>query len=219
MQQQLLQLVVGQFGLEVVETRSPLVSPQPQPILADRLLARLEGSTEYIFPDTNERTRAEMIVAPIVFYLAVACDLSLYSGNPFNADIKGGLSGTVDHLLSRAMPPRSTIPPPIAAVVETKSRERGVSHCLVQMIAAQRVNACPDPVYGVVTTGLLWQFLKLEGRTVTIDLNQYPLFSTQPSPSSLVPMDMDEPPAPIVPLLSLLLSLLKGSGSEDSPGS
>lgn len=138
-----------------------------------------------------------MIVAPILIDLAVSYGVSLYSGTEFNADIENGLSGTVDHLFSRAMPQRSTIEPPITAVVETKSRERGVSHCLVQMVASQRVNARPDAVYGVVTTGLVWRFLKLEGTTVTIDLNQYPLFSTPSSPSSLVPMDA------VIPLLQL----------------
>lgn len=208
MQQQLLELVTQQFGLQIVEQRSPLVSPQP--VNSARLLNCLEGRTDFIFPDTNERTRAEMIVAPILIHLAVSYGLSLYSGTDFNADIKNGLSGTVDHLFSRAIPQRSTIESPITAVVETKSRQRGISHCLVQMIAAQRVNAHPDPVYGVVTTGLIWRFLKLEGTTVTIDLTGYPLFSGNPLLSSLVPMDLaDYPPAPIEPLLSLLVPIIR----------
>jgi hypothetical protein len=30
-------------------------------------------------------------------------------------------------------------------------------------------------VYGSVTSGKLWQFLKLEGKRVTIDINEYPV--------------------------------------------
>ena len=59
------------------------------------------------------------------------------------------------------------------------------------------------------------QFLKLVGNIVTIDWNHYPLFSTQPSPSSLVPMDVEDSPAPIEPLLSLLLPMLKASNREE----
>jgi hypothetical protein len=38
----------------------------------------------------------------------------------------------------------------------------------------ERQNAIKS-VYGVVTTGTVWRFLKLQEKTVTIDLNEYPL--------------------------------------------
>jgi hypothetical protein len=203
----LLELVIRQFGLQVVEQRSPLVLPQP--ISSGYLPDRLDRAMELMVDNANERTRAELIVTPILIHLAVTCQLGLYSGSAFNADIESGLSGTVDHLLGRSIPQRSMIVPPITAVVETKSRERGVSHCLVQMVTAQRVNACPDPVYGVVTNGLRWRFLKLAGTTVTIDLSDYPLFSSSFPLASIAPMDVtDNLSASIAPLLSLMVPMV-----------
>ena len=47
------------------------------------------------------------------------------------------------------------------------------------MVAAQKFNEQTNQsistIYGVVSSGILWRFLKLEGQTVTIDLTNYPL--------------------------------------------
>jgi hypothetical protein len=52
-----------------------------------------------------------------------------------------------------------------------------VAVCIAEMIAAQRFNEgrsqSIDTIYGTVTTGNIWTFLKLEGKQVTIDLNDY----------------------------------------------
>jgi hypothetical protein len=186
MHQKLLEIVTRQFELQVVEQESLLVVPQF--VQADQRLKPLVGRIDLIYPHTNERTRAEMIVAPLLIHLAVSYRLSLYSGTAFNADVNNGLSGTVDHLFSRAQPQQSVIGAPITAVVETKSEYRGVSHCLVQMIAAQRFNSDSGCIYGVVTTGLDWRFLKLEARTVTIDLTVYPFCPIESLLSLLAPM-------------------------------
>ncbi|MBD3886610.1 hypothetical protein IFO70_33615 [Phormidium tenue FACHB-886] len=92
-------------------------------------------------------------------------------------------------MFSRAQLQAATIEPPITAVVETKTeRSLSVSHCLVQMVAGQRTNGDGGVVYGVVTTGLAWRFLKLQGQVVTIDLNRYLLFPLERLLSLLVPM-------------------------------
>lgn len=171
--QQLLKRVTQQFELQVLEQEFPLVVPKP--VQAERLIERVKRSTDFIHPDTSERTRAGMIVAPILIHLAVSYQLSLYLGTAFNVEIESGLSGTVDYLFSRARSQQSMIRPPVTAVVETKSEYRGMSHCLMQMIAAQRFTPDLGCIYGVVTTGLIWRFLKLEAATVTIDLTDYSL--------------------------------------------
>jgi hypothetical protein len=54
-----------------------------------------------------------------------------------------------------------------------------LGQCVAEMVAAQLFNeqeGKPIPViYGSVTSGKLWQFLKLEGQYVTIDVNEYPV--------------------------------------------
>ncbi len=53
----------------------------------------------------------------------------------------------------------------------------GLGQCLAEMVAAQtfherRNNPIPT-VYGVVTTGTLWKFLRLTGDTAHLDLTEY----------------------------------------------
>lgn len=55
----------------------------------------------------------------------------------------------------------------------------GMGQCMAEMIAAQRFNLEADkppmPIYGCITSGMLWRFLKLEGQDITIDLEDYAL--------------------------------------------
>ena len=50
---------------------------------------------------------------------------------------------------------------------------------MAEMVAVQRFNAAKNRpvsvIYGSITSGTQWRFLKLEGNTVTIDLMDYPL--------------------------------------------
>jgi hypothetical protein len=64
-------------------------------------------------------------------------------------------------------------------VVEAKNDriESGLGQCMAEMIAAQIFNQRKKneikTIYGVVTTGSLWKFMKLEGKTIEVDLNEY----------------------------------------------
>jgi len=58
------------------------------------------------------------------------------------------------------------------------------------MVAAQRFNQASDrpvsAVYGCISSGTQWRFLKLENSVVTIDLTDYPLLPVEVILSSLV---------------------------------
>ncbi|MEG5058636.1 hypothetical protein QUB60_16460 [Microcoleus sp. A2-C5] len=49
--------------------------------------------------------------------------------------------------------------------------------CAAEMVAAQKFNEINNipiaTIYGSVTSGTVWRFLKLEAKTLTIDLNDY----------------------------------------------
>ncbi len=68
---------------------------------------------------------------------------------------------------------------PIMVIVEAKkdSIKGSWGQCIAEMVAAQRFNEgraqSINTIYGTVTTGNIWTFLKLEGKQVTIDLNDY----------------------------------------------
>jgi hypothetical protein len=55
----------------------------------------------------------------------------------------------------------------------------GLGQCIAEMSAAQMFNAAKekpiDTIYGIVTTGTLWQFLQLQEQTVSIDSKEYSL--------------------------------------------
>jgi transketolase C-terminal domain/subunit len=67
----------------------------------------------------------------------------------------------------------------VVAIVEAKndSIKSGLGQCIAEMLAAQTFNAQrgnPIPtVYGVVTTGSVWKFLRLTGSLVSADEREY----------------------------------------------
>ncbi|MBA3921007.1 MAG: hypothetical protein H0X31_04545 [Nostocaceae cyanobacterium] len=69
-------------------------------------------------------------------------------------------------------------------LVEAKKGELniGLGQCVAEMVAAQLFNASEGKVipaiYGGVTSGKLWQFLK-EGQDITIDANEYPVMPVE----------------------------------------
>ena len=68
---------------------------------------------------------------------------------------------------------------PVIALVEAKNAEPklGLGQCVAEMLAAQCFNHEKDnsisSVYGASTTGTEWQFLKLEGQKLHIDMAVY----------------------------------------------
>ena len=175
-----LELVKSQFSLTIINQRFcnslPIVEPQPEfAIVFNDLLELAEGAR-------TEKAKSELLVTPI---LAHATKLSggkvkLFSGEEFNVDHEKGLNGFCDFLFSRSANPY-TIDAPVLMLVEAKRGEIefGLGQCVAEMIAAQLYNNRQGQIipiiYGCVTSGRLWQFLKLEGDNVTIDPDNYPL--------------------------------------------
>jgi len=106
--------------------------------------------------------------------------ISLFSGTDFNVDFEKGLNGICDFIISLS-PEQLFISAPVITLVEAKNDniKSGLGQCVAEMIAAQLFNEREGneikPIYGVVTTGELWKFLKLEGKLVSIDLSNYPV--------------------------------------------
>ncbi|MBA3921297.1 MAG: antitoxin family protein [Nostocaceae cyanobacterium] len=69
--------------------------------------------------------------------------------------------------------------PIMMLVANSGELDEGLGQCVAEMVAAQLFNESQGKVipviYGSVTSGKLWQFLKLEGKDVTIDVNEYPV--------------------------------------------
>ena len=127
----------------------------------------------------SEKARSEFIVAPILLAVLELSGgrVSILSGQRLDVDPLRQLAEECDFLLSLSDP----LPPlraPLLAVLEAKKNdiEAGLGQCAAQMVAAQlfneRAGRSGRPVYGCVTTGEDWQFMRLDGSESIIDPNR-----------------------------------------------
>ena len=170
-----LELVARSLGVSTVGADLfPAIEPLAVP---GWLIETLERGAQ--LATLNEKSRSEFIVAPI---LLASRDLSptplaLFSGERLDVDSSRGLVGECDFILAAA----PSVPPlraPIAVIVEAKKNDikGGLGQCVSQMFAAALFNEAAGqsgPIYGCVTTGEVWQFLRLEGTSAIIDRKRY----------------------------------------------
>jgi hypothetical protein len=134
----------------------------------------------------TEKALSEILVSPILLEARRLADrqVQLFSGEEFDVDRDRGLNGFCDFLFSRSES-RLTIDAPVLMIVEAKrgELESGLGQCVAEMVAAQIYNQNQEQpisvIYGSVTSGKWWQFLKLEGNIVTVDLTPYPVMPVQ----------------------------------------
>lgn len=167
-----LDLVRRRFGLEIVLQQ--FFPDNPAIVPTDLLRASLARASTIAL--ISEKARSEFIVAPILLetkeYLQNT--ISIYSGIRLDVAPAEGLQGVCDFIVSKA-PPLPTLQAPLIMMVEAKKNdiEEGLGQCAAEMVAAQRFNQGEvqqsSTVYGCVTTGELWQFLKLSHNTLYID--------------------------------------------------
>ncbi len=131
----------------------------------------------------TEKARSELIIANVLVELRKVLEhkISLFSGVEFNVDKERGLNGFCDFIIS-ASSEQLILCSPIVAVVEAKNENiiGGLGQCIAEMVAAKIFNELENDesvnrIYGVVTTGTTWKFLKLDGMDVYIDLDDYPI--------------------------------------------
>jgi hypothetical protein len=168
-----------------VELRQAAFVPQlPLSEVSDWLKKSLELGMALAIDVDSEKARSEFIIAPILLELRSLAHgkVSIFSGQDFTIDKELGLSGACDFLIARS-PMQLTIEAPVIALVEAKKGilKSGLGQCIAEMVAAQKFNAergaNVEYVYGIVTTGSIWQFLRLSNSTVTLESKEYSLDS------------------------------------------
>ena len=128
----------------------------------------------------TEKSKSEFIIAPILFELKeqLAGQDIIISGKEFNVEPEKGLSGFCDFLISRS-PEQLLIQSPVVTVVEAKNDNisSGIGQCIAEMVAARIFNEQQHnpifTIYGVITTGSIWKFLRLQDNIVDADLDEY----------------------------------------------
>ncbi len=176
--------VKNQFKLKLNDRPfcQDISSVEPQSIILDILSQWLPIAEAA----RTEKAKSELLVSPILIEARrLANDrVQIFSGEEFNVDKERGLNGFCDFLFSRS-DNRLTIDAPVLMLVEAKRGELeiGLGQCIAEMVAAQIYNESQEQsvpvIYGCVTSGKFWQFLKLDGDRVTVDLTTYPIMPVQ----------------------------------------
>ena len=174
-----LESVVTTFQLKKVESVGIFAEMEPM-VPSDHLTTSLSLNVPLAIAIGTEKARSELIVADILVELREHFDrhISLFSGIDFSVDIESGLTGVCDFLISLS-PTQFFLEAPIITLVEAKNAETklGLGQCVAEMVAAQRFNHEKEnnisSIYGATTTGTEWQFLKLEGQKLHIDMTDY----------------------------------------------
>jgi hypothetical protein len=167
------------FGLQIDEQPdlfADVILVQPSAILAQTLAE----TSHLAIAIHTEKARAELLIAPVLLdiWRYAQAQISLFSGTEFTVDEAQGLTGYCDYILSRSKE-QLIINAPVVMIVEAKNEniKGGLGQCVAEMIAAQRFNEregnAIDTIYGAVTTGEIWKFLKLVSAVASIDLSDY----------------------------------------------
>ncbi len=175
--------------------------PEIQPITPSATLAdTLRETIPLAIATGSEKARSELIVSPILVEVRRILNhqVSLFSGEEFNVDPAMGLNGICDFLISLS-PKQLEIEAPVLILVEAKkdNLKVGLGQCIAEMIAAQKFNEQKKQIiktiYGIITSGTQWRFLKLEDTLITIDFTEYPLPPVEQILGFLVWMLQGEP--------------------------
>ncbi|MBX9584572.1 MAG: hypothetical protein K2X87_30080 [Gemmataceae bacterium] len=171
--------VVQELGL--TETSPPdLFGAVPPVPPGDMLLHFLERGRRLGPGAHTEFSRSVWMVGPLLGevwdrYRGTVC---LIGGAEFDADPAARLTGACDFVFGRG-PQRSVVVAPSLVVFEAErdSIPDGLGQCIAAMVGAQRFNRREgnpiDPIFGCVTTGSVWKFLRLSGSSLEIDLAEY----------------------------------------------
>ena len=184
----------AQFGLQVTE-QSGLFTAAPPVAPSDLLRETLRKQRLLALRGNSEKARSEYIIAPIMaeVYESMKARANLFSGTEFNVDRKQGLTGFCDFLFC-LMPFTIEIEAPIVSIVEAKKEDiqKGIPQCLAELVAAQIVNERAGlpigTLYGGITTGDDWKFLRLQGKVATVDGDIYYLDNLEKIVGILVSM-------------------------------
>lgn len=168
-----------EYGLTFTEMPA-VVADAPPVGISDWLRETLKKQTVIGLRSGSEKARSEYIIAPILLevYEQMQEKVNLFSGVEFNVDQNQGLAGICDFLFSLS-PLHREIQAPIIAIVEAKKENinSGIPQCFAELVAAQIFNARDqhpmETLYGVVTNGEVWKFLRLRGTDAVIDTDDY----------------------------------------------
>lgn len=174
-----IEMVKEKFQLEKFENLG--VFSEIEPLTpSEHLITALTKKVPLASSINTEKARSELIVADILVELREKFEhrISFFSGIDFSIDAEDGLTGACDFLVSLS-PAQLHLEAPIVILVEAKKEDltAELGQCVAEMLAAQRFNTEKGNdiprIYGTITSGTDWRFLKLEAQSLHIDIEVY----------------------------------------------
>ena len=173
--------VTRRFGLSIAASESLFAGApevEPSPLLRELLREYLPLARAI----NTEKARSEFLIAPILAEVRARLGhrISLFSGVEFAVAPEQGLNGFCDFILARS-PEQQFLTAPLVAIVEAKNEnlKAGLGQCIAAMVGArvfnEREGVPIGSIYGAVTSGTLWQFLRLDGPRIRLDEREYHL--------------------------------------------
>lgn len=167
------------FGIQIIE-KVDLFSSIGSREIGDHLKQTLLDNVSLAVAVNTEKARSELIIAPVLIEIRKIFnkEISFFSGIELNIDRERDLTGFCDFIISQSSE-QLFLSTPVITVVEAKNDNimSGLGQCAAEMIASRIFNeqegTILSKIYGVVTSGNMWKFLKLEGNAIYIDLDDY----------------------------------------------
>ena len=129
---------------------------------------------------STEKAVSERLVSPVLVEIKKLNleDIQVFSGEIIKADVKQGLNGEIDFIISRTP---ETLKPKNPLLIVTESKlgliDGSVNQAAAQMIGIRVFNENRHyertAIYGAVTDGAMWRFLKLEDNNFYVDTNKF----------------------------------------------
>ena len=174
-----LKRVKAEFDINVVENRD-LFSTIEEVEVSNYLKTTLNYNVPLALAISTEKARSEMIISNVLIELKKLLndEIGLFSGINLDIDKDRDLNGFCEYIISKSSE-QFYLNSPIVAIVEAKNEQltSGLGQCIAEMIASKIFNENEgnnvDKIYGAVTTGNTWKFLKYIDNTAYIDKLEY----------------------------------------------
>lgn len=159
------------FGITITGGKFlPAVDKIPVP---DWLNHIIETRKRNLATMRTEKAISEALIAPLLMAVQemYSDKITVFSGEPMAIS---ELSGVCDFLITKS--PEAYEPKGgYFVLVEAKKNDilSGIPQCIAEMYVAQTLNENKDTVYGCVSTGLEWLFIKLEDKIATTHSNVF----------------------------------------------
>jgi hypothetical protein len=148
--------------------------------LREEFVATLTEGTNLALAVNTEKAKSEFIIAPLLLESRRSPGerFALFSGVELAVDPGRGLNGICDFIISKSAG-QFILTAPLIVIVEAKNDNlrSGLGQCIAAMYASQIFNqqssAPIEAVFGAVTTGSDWRFLRLQQAVVTLDVKEY----------------------------------------------